>query len=327
MNVELVDPRSDPEPAGWSVFQRCQRLYPVWDYGLMGIESRAAANPTLLALARLDGQIVAAFAVMVCRRGVRWLEVHHSWLVGFPGWVMADSVDPLAGKEIVRAFERVACRAAGIGCAGLVYRYVPPASRDLVEGWGRVVRPAMSNATLDNVYSTVDEWVSSLWNKRRWELRRQVRKVIASGLAVRFEAARADLDGSELTSLLSRHRARFGRARFDSRGVLPAEYLHALVSRDDVLTLTYHDDGRLMAFAIVLDHPEMPLYQHWATLSREEGGLRHLYFDSYHHLARHMIDGRRKALSSGGGMLELKAELGFTARPRQVLIVPRVVAG
>jgi len=197
MNVELVDPRVDPEPAGWSNFQRCQRLYPVWDYGLMGIESRAASNPTLLALARLDGRIVAAFAVMVCRRkGLRWLEVHHSWLVGFPGWVMADGVDPVAGKEIVRRFERVACRAAGIGCVGLVYRYVPPASREVVEGWGRVVRPAMSNTTLDNVYSTVDEWVSSLWNKRRWELRRQVRKVAASDLAVRFEAARADVDGS-----------------------------------------------------------------------------------------------------------------------------------
>lgn len=36
--VEIVDPRSDAEPDGWSEFQRRQRLHPVWAFDLMGAD-------------------------------------------------------------------------------------------------------------------------------------------------------------------------------------------------------------------------------------------------------------------------------------------------
>jgi hypothetical protein len=90
---------------------------------------------------------------------------------------------------------------------------------------------------------------------------------------------------------------RFGKPPLlDNRGPIAAEYLHELVRRDDVVSLTYHDgSGRLLAFANLLDHPVVPLYQHWSALSREEGGKQHLYFDSY---AR-MMGTRRGARSSG----------------------------
>jgi uncharacterized protein len=323
VNVEIIDPRTDPEPVGWVDFQRCQRLYPVWDFRLLGIESRAAANPTLLGLAREGNRILAAFAMMM-RLRPRWLEVHHSWLVGFPGWAVADDVDTATVREIVRAVERAACRAAGIGCLGVLYRYVPPSA---AAGRGRLERPANPVAVLENRFSTVDEWFGSLRGKRRSQLRGQVRQVAeAPDLDVRFEPARQDLDGDQLAGLLRRHRAKFARARLDPRAPLPGEYLHALVRRPDVLTLTYHAGTRLLAFAVVLDHPEMPVYQHWAAVDRDDGGRPHLYFDSYVRVIRHVVDGRRAALSSGGGMLDLKAALGFTARPRQILIVPRIFA-
>lgn len=323
MTVEIVDPRCDPEPEGWAEFQRCQHLYPVWDYGLMGIEARAARNPTLLGLARDGDRIIAAFAVMV-RLRPRWLEVQHPWLVGLPGWIMAGEVDAVTGREIVRAVERAACRAAGFGCLGLLYRYAPPSA---AAGRGRLAHRSNPLAVLDNRFSTVDEWLGSLRGKRRSQLRGQIRQVAtAPDLRVRFEAARDDLDGDELAGLLRRHRARFTRSRLDPRAPQSGEYLHTLVRRPDVLTLTYHAGTRLVAFATVLDHPELPVYQHWAALDREDGGRPHLYFDSYVRIVRHVVEHRRAALSCGGGMLDLKAQLGFTARPRQILVVPRIFA-
>jgi Acetyltransferase (GNAT) domain len=321
MTVEILDPRADPEPGGWAEFQRCQRLHPVWDYQLMGIEARAAVNPALLGLARTGQRIVAAFAVTV-RRRPRLVEVLHPWLVGLPGWTVAENAN--ATREIVRTVERAVCRAAGIGCLGMVYRYAHPSA---AAGRGRLAHASNPVAVLDNRFSTLDEWLGSLRGKRRSQLRGQLRQVAAApDLRVRFAPSRQDLDGTELAALLRRHRAKFARSRLDPRTPPTGAYLHALVRRPDVHTLTYHAEDRLLAFATVLDHPETPVYQHWAALDREEGGRPHLYFDSYARIVEHVIDRRRAALSCGGGMLDLKAQLGFTPRPRQILLVPRMFA-
>src|SRR6185312_15561519 len=39
-SVRVLDPRTDPEPAGWAAFLEAQQAPLTWDYGLLGTESR-----------------------------------------------------------------------------------------------------------------------------------------------------------------------------------------------------------------------------------------------------------------------------------------------
>lgn len=50
--ASILDPRADPEPADWRAFVARQQLHPVWDYGLMRLESWMARNPPVLAIVR-----------------------------------------------------------------------------------------------------------------------------------------------------------------------------------------------------------------------------------------------------------------------------------
>jgi len=340
-SVDVHDPRVDPEPDGWAAFRAAHRPHAVWDYALMGVESLAARSPGLLAVARRGGEVVAAVSVTVgsprgtvpgpvgglARWGPRWVEVHQPWLSGFPGWVFADSLPAAARRDVLRAVERAVCRFVGPGCLGVLYRYVPAEDEHLVAGTGRVVRPAMGASVLDNAFADVEGWIRSLARSRRHSIRGQIRKVAAADdLARRFAPGRDDLDGAELAGLLHRHRAKFGDVPFDWRSPVSARYLDALVRRPDVVTGTYHDRaGRLLAFTTILDHPVVPLHQHWAALGPDEGGRRHLYFDAFAEVVRHMIDRGAAAVSSGRGLGEVKESLGFTVRPRRVAVAPRPV--
>jgi hypothetical protein len=126
--------------------------------------------------------------------------------------------------------------------------------------------------------------------------------------------------------MLRAHRAAKGPVKFDRRGLVTGEYLGELVRRPDVVTTTYHDgEGRLLAFVDLLDHPVTPLLQHWAALPPADGRPQHLYFDAIARAVRHMIEHRRKFLSLGRGVTDLKASLGFTPVRMLGAVVPRPV--
>lgn len=346
LSIDVLDPRVDPEPPDWAVFRETEQLPVPWDYGLLALESASSRSPNLLVTARHDGRLVAAFGATLCRpgrmsegppaavRGVarlgpRFVQVHQPWLSGYPGWAFAEFLNTAQRRSAVRAFERAVCRYTGPGCLGVMYCYVPPAEEKIVTGHGRLARDAAPTSVLDNTFETRDQWISSLSRSRRHSIRGQIRKIAKDPeLVVRSATARTDLDGRELAALLHRHRAKYGKVPFDFRSPTTAEYLDALVRRDDVVTITYHDPGgRLLAFTNVLDHPVLPLHQHWAALPVEESGKQHLYFDVFARVVGHMIDGNRKGMSAGRGLTEVKETLGFTPRPLRLVIAPRPTCG
>jgi len=328
--VELLDPRVDPEPAGWADFLARERLWAPWDYGLMRLEACAAANPTVLVVAREHGEPVAACAMMMRRPrfGPRFAEVWHPWLSGEPGFYFAGQVTPADRPDVLRSMERAARRFLGVGCVGLVYRNVPPKDLDVVDGRARVRRDAVGTTLLDNSFRCFDDYLATLKGKRRRELRRQRRLIDEDrDLEVRSGTARTDLDPVELAELLSAHRAKYRVFKFDVRTPVVASYLAELIARKDVFTVSYHDGaGRLVAYNNALDHPGRMCTQHWAVRPLETGGRKHLYFDATSRMVERMIDQSSASLSMGRGLNELKGELGFTEQPLYAVIVPRPVA-
>lgn len=340
---EVYDPRVDAEPPGWSEFRR--HLYQPWDYDLLRVDAWMARNPPLLVLARDGGAVVAAMTAMVCglvdvrrfakaptsRRvgGPRLAQVFQPWL-GEAGFTFADEVAPGERRMLLRALERAVRRRLGVGLTGLVYRNVPLELVPLVAGRGRLVREvAVPAAVLTNTWRTDEEWLASLSRNRRKNVRRVDRLVAADdSLVVDGGPARSDVDGVELAAMMRAHRAGHGRQPFDPRGPVAAAYLDALVRRPDVHTLTYRErDGDLIAFCTMLDHPEVPFLQFWATRTREDGGRPHLYFDCHARAVRHVIARGLGGLAAGRGMFEQKASLGFAAQRMCVVAAPAPFVG
>lgn len=343
LHIDVLDPRSDPEPADWAGFAAALNLPAPWSYRMLQLETASSRCPNLLVVARDAGEPVAALSVTVARPGdphrrrpvggiarftPRLAEVHQPWMPGTSGRVFAPALDAAARREVTRRAERAVVSFLGPGCGGVIHRYVRDDELRDVGGHGRMVRDAVPTTLLRNDFADVDEWVTSLARSRRHSIRGQRRKIAADpSLTIRCGRSRDDVAGAELATLLHTHRAKFGRVPLDLRGAVTAEYLHELVRRPDVATLTYRDtdSGRLLAFTTVLDHVMTPLHQHWAAVPPDRGGKRHLYFDAYARVVAFMIDNGRPSISSGRGMQDVKGSLGFAPQPLHTVMAPRPV--
>ncbi|ANN19588.1 hypothetical protein SD37_30895 [Amycolatopsis orientalis] len=308
MKIRFHDPRADPVAEGWPEFVPAARLHPVWDYEVMGLDGWTARNPPVLVTLADGAGIVAALSVLVCRPRLRprfaptpghrllrpfWAEVCQPWLSGYPGLVFAPRVAAVERRPLIREFERALRRRLGPGLLGVLYRAVGEEFATDLRGPGRLVKHVDSVAVLKNRFGSEDEWIASLPKSRRGGLRRQRR-----------------------------------RLALDSRTMPSAAFLRRFLRRPDVHTLTYTGaDGRLLAVNTLLDRPDSPVKQHWGKLPVTEGGRQGLLFDSCIHAMRYATRRGVKELAAGRGLPELKATLGFRARPVYTAAVPRPVLG
>ncbi|WP_410658062.1 GNAT family N-acetyltransferase [Amycolatopsis sp. lyj-112] len=344
MKIHFHDPRTDPVPEGWPEFFQAARLHPVWDYEVMGLDAWIARNPPVLVTVSGDAGIIAAMSVLVCRPRLRhrfaptpghrllrpfWAEVCQPWLSGYPGIVFAPGFPAGERRAVLREFERSLRPRLGPGLLGVLYRALgEDLARDL-RGRGRLVKLVDTVAVLDNCFGSEDEWIASLGKSRRGGLRRQRRRLADDpDVVVKGGPGRDDLDSAEVATLLQAHRERHGVLALDTRTMPTAAFLHRFLRRPDVHTLTYTDaGGRLLAVNTLLDHPDSPVKQHWGTLPESEGGKQGLLFDSYIRAMRYATRRGVKELTAGRGLPELKATLGFRARPVYSAAVPRPVLG
>lgn len=353
IEVEIVDPRSAPEPSGWAKFRRRAAPWPMWDYELLRLEAWLSRNPPVLAVFREGGRVLGASVAMLCsplrgqtfaprvvgrwrRYAPCWAEVYLPWFSGHPAAVFLARVSAELRRELLRLFERRLVEYVGPGLLGVVYRALPVEIAREVTGPGRLSREIDPTTVLVNRWDSVDEWFASL----RPPVRAAVQEVLddAADLDITTGAGRTDLDAGELAALLNRHRARqderawregqptrIAGLRPDTRSPVPTAYLEAFLRRPEVVTRTYREGGRLIAFHTMIDIKEGIALPHWASLPVALGGRRRLYADAYVHCVQRMIEMGRPEITAGRTLLDLKAAFGFDTRTLLSVAVPRPV--
>lgn len=347
MNVDIVDPRLDPEPPGWADFAGALRLHPVWRYPLLRLEAWTARNPPVLAVVRQDGRVVGGLQVMICRSWrtsrfgpqprrlgrwrPRWAEVYLPLHSGYPAAVFRSGVDLRAA---IREFERALADRIGPGLLGVLYRAMTADLADAMSGPGRARREIDPAAVL-RPPATVDEWRAGLDD----EVRSTIDAVEADPrVCTDVGAGRRDLDATELAALLNAHRARqdarawaggqrsrFAGLHMDTRSPVSPAYLDALLRRPNVLTRTYRTpSGRLLGFATMIDERHPAAFHHWAAVSRADGGRPGLHRHAYAQAVTRAIERGVSELTAGRAMLDEKAALGFRGtRALHTVAAPR----
>lgn len=338
--IEVLDPRFDREPGYWATVRSRAGLRADWSWPVLTAQAWLARTPQLVTVFLDGGEprgvVWAAWVTAGTRRyrftagrrgRVGFLDVRSPHNSAVPGWWFADYT-PGERPGALRAYfaEYVAAmrRELGIGLRGLLVRQLAEVEVPEVAGRFRMVRPIEPVGFLDtDGHRGVDDWLATLAKKRRWELRK-INRLVAEDPAIAVGVRTGvEEDPPTLTNLL-RHNA----DKHQDVPIVPLPQFGAslatLLEEPDVRTVDYHDPitGRRLAVALVLDHPDWPVFRTWSALPVEDGGVRNLYLHVYGELASWSIAAGKRGVIVGKKMPKLKASLGARMVPQYAAAMP-----
>lgn len=331
-DVEVLDPRHDPEPPYWEVLRLRAGLRADWSYDLLRAAAWCASAPLFVTVLRdgdeVVGVVCASFAGVPARnefsRGRPWLGalfVESPGTSALPGWWFDPRLSTQDRTGWCRRYLQAMRRELGPRCRGVVWRHAEAADLPVLRSRrATLLRDTDAIAVLPLSFPDLDGWLAGLGQSRRSDLRRQ-RRIVEADPDVVVSLGPAAADPAQLAALL-----RWTESKYADRHAglpLATSYLATLVARTDVQTVTYTDHtGRLLAFSVTLDHPRAPVPRLWAALPPELGGRRHLYFDLYTRLVEWATGAGRVELNLGRAKLELKQTLGCELQPRHSVAAP-----
>lgn len=324
---------------GWSDFLAREQLCALWDYDLL--QSLALSPdpfcPTFTAAVRHHDEIVGVFVgsfrglrptVAPGRIGPLVADMRMPGQAHEASWHLRSDLDPARQQSVIAEFERGLLAALGRSrLAGIAYRNVCARTAPALQRVGAIRREANGPGTVLPLPDTYQEYLAGLSKKRRKSLRRGA-AAIEERTRVEFSTKRTDLDPVEVAELYRGMSDRYPPMRLDPRPQLPAEYFRRLLDREDVCTISYHADGRLMAVGTLMRHPVTPWGAYWAMVHPSEGGVPHLYFDHYARYVRYAIEEEgASGLSSGRGLVAEKQSVGYQVIPLSFVGVTRPFLG
>jgi hypothetical protein len=339
--VEVLDPRYDPEPAYWASLRSTAGLRADWSWPVLTAQAWLARTRQLVTVfldgGRPCGVVWAAWVTERTRR-YRFVSGRRGGWVGFldvrsphnsavPGWWFAGYAPgerPGALRAHFAEYLTAMRRELGWGLRGLLVRQLAEVEVPEVAGRFRLVRPVEPIGLVDTAgLRCPDDWLATLAKKRRWELRK-IGRLVAENPAIQVEVRPgADEDPFALATLLQHN-----LDKHRDVPILPlpqfAATLAPLLGEPDVHTVRYHDPvaGRRLAAALILDHPDWPVFRTWSALPVEDGGARNLYLHVYGELVRWSIDSGRQGVIVGKKMSRLKASLGARLVPQYAAAIP-----
>ncbi len=328
----------DNDQPGWTDFVRDEHLVALWDHDLLQLTALSPTPwcPTFTATVRHRDDVVAMFVGSY--RGVRpqhapsrvepvLVDMRMPGQGHEPSWALRHDLTAAQRRDVMREFERGMIQSLGRHrLVGISYRNVTDEGMPDLRRTGAVTTRAQGQGTVMPLPPTFEEWLANLSKKRRKSLRR-LAPMIEDQARVEFGNGRTDVDPQAVADLLVSMIERNAPLRVDPRPHMPAEYFRALMARDDVRTISYHVDDRLVAVGTLLEHPRHPWGSYWAMVHPRDGGVPHLYFDHFQRYAQHAIAAGAETLSSGRGFVDDKVSMGFEVTPLSFVGVTRPFLG
>ncbi|TDE49031.1 hypothetical protein E1295_20650 [Nonomuraea mesophila] len=332
--LRTLDPRHDPEPAGWEHLRTAGRQCVTWRYDLLKAYAWGAQAPVLLTVLHDGGTAVGAVSASL--RGIRprrgsyargrdvagVVDVHAPGNRSQKGWWFAGDLEPERRRELLRRYVRGIREELGPSWRGVVWREVSPGEPAQLPGLVKAALPTAPLARLATPWTDMEAWYARLDRARRDSLKRRARTFTAdAGLSIAVGPARELVTGAEAAALRAENDLKH-RARLFPQAPLPLPYLDALVGGDEVVAIAYRDGSRLIGLSLILDHPDWPICLSWGALPPESGGRKHLYFDGYVRMVEWAIASGKTGLVLGKGQAEIKRSLGADLVPSSALAVP-----
>lgn len=328
----VVDPLTEPVPAGWDAFATAQGILPAWDSRLLRatdwctrvpasmvlVQEASSAAPVAMFHARHIGpSSIRRFVVPGRIPAVTMTECRTVPLLN-SGVAFAAAADDRDRAEAVRVFEQALRRRVGAGGQLIAYRCL--SDRDLRgfsgTGWLRLRQsPTMA---LYHEWSDVSGYLAALPRGRR-KLLRKIRRAMDDGGGTAVAVA-PTIDAAEACWLAESVRRRYKSRRFPPPP-LPAGYFERFSQLPGVWFLTYRDPaGRLLAYVAGHDNGTDLFTGVWGSRSVTDGGRRNLYFDLFLRLLELIIRTERRRVLLGPGLAGIKSQYGARPEPLWTLV-------
>ena len=326
VDVEVLDPRFDPEPAYWRALRQRAGLRADWAWDVLVTQAWCARTPQHVTVLHEDGEprgVVASawvgsrtrrhrFATSVRGGRLGGLDVRSPGSSAVPGWWFADAGEDGGCRALLTRYVPAMRRELGLGLRALLVRQVPEEGLPSVEGRFRLVRETEVISVIDvGGFRAREDWLATVGKKRRHAIRRLHTAVHEDRtLDVSLGPGR-DADPAATAELM-----RNNERKYHDVPIVPLPlfvgYLSRLLAQPDVAVLRYRDtsSGRLLAVALILDHPRLPIVRAWSALPVESGGRPDLYFNFYDETVRWAIGQGKQGVVLGKKLSELKKSLG-----------------
>jgi len=323
VELEILDPRSDAEPAYWRGLREQAGLRGDWAWDVLAVQAWTGRTPLIVAVATDRGVpyavVCAEWAGVPVRRNgfvgtgrarlLGGLHVRAPGTGAVPGWWVADGV-PVG--ELLRGYVRTMRRELGRSCRGALLRQLSETTVADLRTSRRMVRPTEAVAVIDTTgWRTLEDWTATLARKRRQNLRK-VYRVVDDAPGVEVSVVPGGTADPVAVAAVLQHNERKYRTGLLSPLPQTTAYLAALLSQPDVYLGRYVDreTGRLLAVVSILDHPQWPVTRHWSAVPWETGVRPNLYLHHYGTVLSWSISKGRRGVIVGKGMATLKQSLG-----------------
>jgi hypothetical protein len=335
VELEVLDPRYDAEPAHWRELRTRAGLRADWSWEVLATQAWCSRTPLLIAVlrdaGRVCGVVCADWAGLPVRRNgfvsigrgplVGGLHVRAPGTGSVPGWWSAGE---LPTAELLQHYLHGMRRAIGVGCRGAVVRQLTEDDAARLAGRPRLVRPTEQLARLPTAsWRTRDAWTATLARKRRQNLRTIFRRIDDDPtIEVTVEPGR-NVDPVAVAAVL-RHNERKYHGRLLAPLPQSTGYLAALLRQPDVFVGCYRDSrsGRLLAVVTILDHPQWPVTRHWSSVPLDRPDRPNLYLHHYGLVVSWALRNDKLGLLVGKGKPELKLTLGAELVPQFAAALP-----
>jgi hypothetical protein len=334
LELEVLDPRHEPEPDCWAALRARAGLRADWSWTVLTAQAWCSRAPWLVTILRDAGEpvgvVCACWAGLPMRRHAyvsagraRWAGVLHVRSPGtsaLPGWWAADG---LSTRDLLRRYISGMRREFGPGMRGALIRSLGEADLPALAGRVRLVRPTEELGQITTAgWREPEDWLATLSKNRRKDLRKICRRIDADPTIEVIVGPGTDADPFAVAALL-RHNERKYRHPLSP---LPQHtgYLAELFRQPDVVVIRYHarPSGELLGVGSILDHPRRPVGRHWSALPVEQGGRSRLYFHCYTAMVSWAVRTGRPYLLVGKTLPEVKRSMGAELVPQFAAAVP-----